>query len=108
MLCIRKQILSIYVHVIGNFIQIFYYFQPYPGFQVLSQILFQFHIKTIQASDFPLLAKKIEPCGNNCKWFSQSFIFIQSEDSTNPTYFFNIYNALEPGTEFDLDKLARM
>ena len=38
---------------------------------------------------------------------TQNFIFIQSEDSTNPTYFFNIYNALEPGTEFDLDKLAR-
>lgn len=46
-----------------------------------------------------LLKSSNEPNNNNSS---------NNNNDDTPKYFFNIYNALEPGTEFDLDKLAQV
>ena len=43
--------------------------------------------------------------GSKCLIVGVTLILLKSND---PKYYFNIYNALEPGTEFDLDKLAQV
>ena len=46
--------------------------------------------------------------GSKCLIVGVTLILLKSKEENTPKYYFNIYNALEPGTEFDLDKLAQL